>query len=209
LPLRIDTPGTGRRNRVPNAETATGSVKGCGKECNVAKQQILTYRDLDVWNVAMDLVVEMYSLVDLLPSSERYELSSQMRRSATCHASWQNAPPSAALVAWTTDHRAWSIGIAASGDRSRPRARVPVNYRATELPSYRTTELPNYRATELPSYRATELPNYRATELPNYRTGPSMRAPMHAERGDRNRLIGGAAAGRRPRACRAGSSAPS
>ena len=46
-------------------------------------QEIQTYRDLDAWNVAMDLVVESYELAAKLPSIERYELSSQIRRAAT------------------------------------------------------------------------------------------------------------------------------
>lgn len=42
-----------------------------------------TYRDLDAWNVAMDLAVAAYELASDLPTSERYELSSQIRRAAT------------------------------------------------------------------------------------------------------------------------------
>jgi len=44
-------------------------------------QAIRSYRDLDVWKVAMDAVVVVYGLADTLPSSERFELSSQIRRS--------------------------------------------------------------------------------------------------------------------------------
>jgi four helix bundle protein len=39
-------------------------------------------RDLKVWQKAMDLTVEIYSLVKLLPREEAYGLSDQMRRSA-------------------------------------------------------------------------------------------------------------------------------
>ena len=46
-------------------------------------QPTQTYRDLDAWIVAMDLVMQSYELVCDLPSSERYELSSQIRRAAT------------------------------------------------------------------------------------------------------------------------------
>ena len=41
-----------------------------------------SYRELVVWQKAMDLVVEVYRLVKLLPREERYALSDQMRRSA-------------------------------------------------------------------------------------------------------------------------------
>ncbi len=44
--------------------------------------EIKHYRDLTVWQKAMDLVVEVYQLVKLLPREELYDLSSQMRRAA-------------------------------------------------------------------------------------------------------------------------------
>ena len=44
--------------------------------------QIRTYRDLEVWKKATDLVVEVYSLSKKLPSDERYGLTSQMQRAA-------------------------------------------------------------------------------------------------------------------------------
>lgn len=40
------------------------------------------YKELIVWQKSMDLVVLTYKLVKLLPSEERYDLSSQMRRAA-------------------------------------------------------------------------------------------------------------------------------
>lgn len=43
---------------------------------------ILNYRDLDAWNVAMELCVMAYRVAGLLPRSEQFELSSQMRRAA-------------------------------------------------------------------------------------------------------------------------------
>lgn len=43
---------------------------------------IMSYRDLKVWQRAMDLVVEVYRLVKLLPKEETYALSDQMRRAA-------------------------------------------------------------------------------------------------------------------------------
>ena len=43
---------------------------------------ITTYKDFTVWQKAMDLVVEVYKLVKLLPKNETYGLSDQMRRAA-------------------------------------------------------------------------------------------------------------------------------
>ena len=43
---------------------------------------IHSFRDLDAWKVAMELTVLVYSTAKLLPQSERYELSSQVRRAA-------------------------------------------------------------------------------------------------------------------------------
>jgi four helix bundle protein len=42
----------------------------------------MTYRDLIAWQRAMQLAGEVYALCRLLPPEERFELSSQMRRSA-------------------------------------------------------------------------------------------------------------------------------
>ena len=39
------------------------------------------YRQLKVWQKAMDLTVEIYSLVNKFPREENYALSDQMRRS--------------------------------------------------------------------------------------------------------------------------------
>ena len=43
---------------------------------------ISSYKDLIVWQKAMDLVAAVYTLSDSLPKSELYGLASQMRRSA-------------------------------------------------------------------------------------------------------------------------------
>jgi four helix bundle protein len=45
-------------------------------------QQIRSFRDLEVWQAAMDLVVAVYDVATELPSSERFGLASQMRRAA-------------------------------------------------------------------------------------------------------------------------------
>ena len=43
---------------------------------------IKSYRDLEVWQKAMDLVVESYRLTNLFPKSETYGLASQIQRAA-------------------------------------------------------------------------------------------------------------------------------
>ncbi len=45
-------------------------------------KKIVSYKDLIVWQRAMELVTEVYSLTDQFPSSELYGLTSQMRRAA-------------------------------------------------------------------------------------------------------------------------------
>ncbi len=40
------------------------------------------YQDLKVWQKSMDLVIEVYSLIKLLPKEELYGLSNQMKRAA-------------------------------------------------------------------------------------------------------------------------------
>jgi four helix bundle protein len=43
---------------------------------------IKSYRDLQVWQKAMDLVVESYKVAALLPKNEVYSLATQIRRAA-------------------------------------------------------------------------------------------------------------------------------
>ena len=43
---------------------------------------VLNYRDLLVWQKAMELVVECYRLCEFLPKTEIYGLASQLKRSA-------------------------------------------------------------------------------------------------------------------------------
>ena len=43
---------------------------------------IRNFRDLDAWRVAMDLAVDLYKFIERLPSCERFEMASQMRRAA-------------------------------------------------------------------------------------------------------------------------------
>jgi four helix bundle protein len=44
--------------------------------------QILSFRDLDAWQAAMDLVVLVYALCRQLPRTEQFGLISQMQRAA-------------------------------------------------------------------------------------------------------------------------------
>jgi four helix bundle protein len=41
-----------------------------------------TYKDLEVWQAAMQLAVQVYRLTAVFPKDERYGLTSQMRRAA-------------------------------------------------------------------------------------------------------------------------------
>jgi four helix bundle protein len=43
---------------------------------------IKSYRDLKVWQKAMDLVVESYKILNLLPKNEVYSLATQIQRAA-------------------------------------------------------------------------------------------------------------------------------
>ena len=43
---------------------------------------VKSYQDLLVWQKAMELTVEIYRIVKLLPTEERYALSDQMKRAA-------------------------------------------------------------------------------------------------------------------------------
>ncbi|WP_084503106.1 four helix bundle protein [Desulfatirhabdium butyrativorans] len=43
---------------------------------------VKSYRDLDVWQKSMDLVVACYRITDIFPKKEIYGLSSQLQRAA-------------------------------------------------------------------------------------------------------------------------------
>jgi 23S rRNA-intervening sequence protein len=60
-------------------------VRGSGVGYREEKQMMNgeSYRGLEVWQAAMDLVEEVYRLAALLPETEKYGLASQMRRAAT------------------------------------------------------------------------------------------------------------------------------
>lgn len=42
----------------------------------------MNHKDLDVWKKSMDLVVKVYQITQLFPDTEKFGLTSQMRRSA-------------------------------------------------------------------------------------------------------------------------------
>lgn len=50
-------------------------------------KSIESYRDLDVWRIAMDIVVEVYRVTKGFPPDERFGLTSQLRRAAVSIAS--------------------------------------------------------------------------------------------------------------------------
>ncbi|NQW37380.1 MAG: four helix bundle protein, partial [Flavobacteriales bacterium] len=41
-----------------------------------------THKDLDVWQLSMEFVIDIYKLTSDFPKEEKYGLSSQMRRAA-------------------------------------------------------------------------------------------------------------------------------
>lgn len=46
------------------------------------KSKIKNFRDLDVWRLTMEIVVEVYEWTKTFPDDERYGLVGQMRRAA-------------------------------------------------------------------------------------------------------------------------------
>ena len=50
--------------------------------CKHLMTTITSFRDLDVWNAAMDLAVLIYAVTDPFPRREQFGLTAQIRRSA-------------------------------------------------------------------------------------------------------------------------------
>jgi four helix bundle protein len=48
----------------------------------MSNDKVKTHKDLIVWQKAMDFVEEIYKLTDIMPKTELYGLTSQIRRSA-------------------------------------------------------------------------------------------------------------------------------
>ncbi len=49
----------------------------------MSSEKIVSFRDLDTWKAAMDLAVAAHDAASRLPATQRFELGSQIRRSAT------------------------------------------------------------------------------------------------------------------------------
>ncbi|MFL5553927.1 MAG: four helix bundle protein [Gemmatimonadaceae bacterium] len=49
---------------------------------NSPRAQITSYRDLDIWQVAMQVVIEIYRLTRAFPPDEKFGLVAQLRRAA-------------------------------------------------------------------------------------------------------------------------------
>jgi four helix bundle protein len=64
------------------ASANNSSVADCSFCKGATMARIESFRELEVWRLAMDMVVECYDLTEKLPREERYELSRQTRRSA-------------------------------------------------------------------------------------------------------------------------------
>ncbi len=72
--------GVGCRVLTPQTRHLTPSE--VSDASNQSEMTVKSYRDLEVWKKAMDLVVECYRLTDHLPKSEVYGLASQIQRAA-------------------------------------------------------------------------------------------------------------------------------
>jgi len=48
----------------------------------LTRTRVASYRDLDVWQHAMEIVVDSYRLTTSFPAEERFGLTSQLRRAA-------------------------------------------------------------------------------------------------------------------------------
>lgn len=46
---------------------------------------VKTHKDLEIWKIAVELVVKIYSLTKLFPENEKYGLASQMQRACRGH----------------------------------------------------------------------------------------------------------------------------
>ena len=49
---------------------------------NPTRTRIASYRSLDVWQLAMDIVIEIYRLTRAFPAEEKFGLTAQLRRAA-------------------------------------------------------------------------------------------------------------------------------
>ena len=56
---------------------------GKAKVNDMRPTELRSYKDLDVWRLAMDLAVDVYQATKSLPREELYGLTGQMRRAST------------------------------------------------------------------------------------------------------------------------------
>jgi four helix bundle protein len=74
---------------VPVSDTAGIAYFGLAADGDICEEDVVaaraikSFRDLDVWTEAVELVVDCYRLTETFPQSERYGLVAQLRRSAT------------------------------------------------------------------------------------------------------------------------------
>ena len=79
-----------------------------GKELKMDKQPIRTFKDLRVWQNAMDLAMHVFELTRRFPPEEKYSMTDQIRRSSRSVAtniaeSWRKRRYQAAFVAKLSD----------------------------------------------------------------------------------------------------------
>ena len=67
--------------RPDDAKTASSAPRG-EAERHIPMAEIQSFRDLDAWKASMKLALEAYEVAKLLPATERFELSAQIRRAA-------------------------------------------------------------------------------------------------------------------------------
>jgi four helix bundle protein len=75
--------------------------------------EIKSYKDVDAWRVAMDLVEATYRFTAALPSDERFGLISQMRRAAISITSNIAEGHAVRAPRWTLRHIVIAIGSSA------------------------------------------------------------------------------------------------
>jgi four helix bundle protein len=59
-----------------------GRIRNGNSKASIFRTELKSYRDLDVWRKAMDLIVECYRFAEKFPKSETFGLSSQLQRAA-------------------------------------------------------------------------------------------------------------------------------
>lgn len=78
--------------------------------------EVKTFRDLDAWQVGMDTVELTYTLTSLFPDSERFGLTSQMRRAAVSIPSNVAEGQAVRTPRWNLRHIVTALGSLAELD---------------------------------------------------------------------------------------------